>query len=271
MIGVYGWFSVGVRMPCGDGLEISIITVSKNSVTTIADTIKSVLSQKYNNIEYIVVDGGSVDGTADVVGCYGDVVDKFVTEEDNGIYDAMNKGIQFASGEVIGFINSDDFYASSEVIVKVAKVFSDPTVDACYGDLCYVKQGDVNSVIRYWRSSEFTPGLFLHGWCPPHPTFFVRRCVFERLGGFDLQYKIAADVELMIRFIEVNRIRTRYIPEVLVNMRMGGASNSSWSNVLMQNREIWHVLSEHNIRPSLISFVVGKLLLRGKQFFSRPG
>ena len=257
-------------MSCGADLKVSIITISYNSAATIGHTIESVLGQKYQNIEYIVIDGGSSDGTGDVVGRYGDRINTFVAEDDDGIYYAMNKGINIASGEVIGFINSDDFYASSEVLAKVVKVFSDPSVDACYGDLCYVKQDDIASVVRYWRSSEFIPGLFMRGWCPPHPTFFVRRSVFDQLGGFDLQYKIAADVELMLRFVEVNRIRTRYIPEVLVKMRMGGTSNRSWSNVVMQNCEIWRAFSEHSLRPSLISFVIGKLWSRGKQFFSRP-
>jgi glycosyltransferase involved in cell wall biosynthesis len=182
----------------------------------------------------------------------------------------MNKGIRMAKGEVIGFINSDDFYSSPFVLETVADVFKDASVDACYGDLCYVEKDDIASVVRYWRSSVFSPGLFLRGWCPPHPTFFVRRSIYQRLSSFDLQYKIAADVELMARFMEVHRIRTRYIPEVLVTMRLGGTTNRSWSNVVRQNREIFRALKAHGLRPSLASFGFGKLFSRSKQFLTRP-
>lgn len=251
-------------------MKLTVITVCYNSAAYIADSLRSVDSQTWQDFEHIIVDGGSADDTMKIVRSDSQSWRRWISEADRGIYDAMNKGIRMAAGEVIGFINSDDFYTSPHVLAKVADVFRDPSVDACYGDLCYVKQDDIASVVRYWRSSVFRPGLFLRGWCPPHPTFFVRRSVYERLHGFDLQYKIAADVELMARFMEVHRIRTRYIPEVLVTMRLGGASNQSWSSVLRQNREIFGALKTHGLRPSLASFVAGKLLSRGKQFLTRP-
>jgi len=251
-------------------MRITVITVCYNSAAHITDTLRSVDSQTWPNVEHLIIDGASRDDTLRIIQAHPQHWRRVISEPDHGIYDAMNKGIRLSKGDVIGFINSDDFYSSPEVLAKVARVFTDPFVDACYGDLCYVNRDDVAAVVRYWRSSEFRPGLFLHGWCPPHPTFYVRRRVFERLHSFDLQYKIAADVELMARFIEVYRIRTRYIPEVLVKMRMGGTTNRSWSNVVIQNREIWRALKAHGLHPSLISFVAGKLMSRGKQFLSRP-
>jgi glycosyltransferase involved in cell wall biosynthesis len=251
-------------------MRITVITVCYNSAAHIADALRSVDSQTWPNVEHLIIDGASSDDTLRIIQAHPMPWRRVISEPDHGIYDAMNKGIRLSKGDVIGFVNSDDFYSSPEVLATVARVFTDPSVDACYGDLCYVNRDDIASVVRYWRSSEFRPGLFLHGWCPPHPTFYVRRRVFERLHSFDLQYKIAADFELMARFIEVHRIRTRYIPKVLVKMRLGGTTNRSWSNVVIQNREIWRALKAHGLHPSLISFAAGKLMLRGKQFLSRP-
>jgi glycosyltransferase involved in cell wall biosynthesis len=250
--------------------KITVITVSYNSAATISSTLRSISEQAHPNIEHIVIDGGSSDETIALVRELGSRVVTLVSESDRGIYDAMNKGLRLATGEVIGFINSDDFLASPDVIAKVARVFSDPSIDACYGDLCYVKPDDVASVVRYWRSSAFSPGLFLHGWCPPHPTLYVRRRVYELFGDFDLRYRIAADAELMMRFLEVHRINALYIPEVLVHMRIGGTTNRSVGNIMRQNLEIWRALKDHGLRPSVGSFVAGKLLSRGKQFLTRP-
>ncbi|GGI54441.1 glycosyltransferase family 2 protein [Oxalicibacterium solurbis] len=248
---------------------ISIITVCYNSAATIKDTLQSVAIQTYPSIEHLIVDGLSKDATMDVVRQFPHVTHA-VSEQDGGIYDAMNKGIAMATGNVIGFVNADDFYASPDVLASVMQVFEDPTVEACYGDLCYVKQEETSSVVRYWRSFDFKPGLFLRGWCPPHPTFFVRKDVYERCGGFDLNYKIAADVELMMRFLEAQSVRSRYIPKILVNMRMGGTTNRSIKNVVNQNREIWRAFQKNGLKPSFGRFAIGKLLSRGKQFISRP-
>lgn len=251
-------------------MKLSIVTVCFNSAAHIADALRSVDMQTWPDIEHLVVDGASRDATLDVINAHPQPWRRVISESDLGIYDAMNKGIRLATGDVIGFINSDDFYANPTVLQTVAEAFSDPTVQACWGDLCYVGQDDTAQVVRYWRSSLFKPGMFLHGWCPPHPTFFVRRNVYERFGGFDLQYKIAADVELMARFLEIHRIANRHIPEVLVKMRMGGTTNQSWSNVLKQNREIWQAFKRQGLRPSLPVFLVGKLVSRSKQFLTRP-
>ena len=250
--------------------KISIITVCFNSVKTIADTLRSVREQTYENIEHIVIDGGSKDGTLDVIAREGTHVARLVSERDRGIYDAMNKGIALATGEIIGFINADDFYASVDAIQRVAEVFRHPCVDACYGDLCYVRPVDTKAVVRYWRAAEFKPGAFTAGWCPPHPTFFVRRQVYERFGNFDLSYRIAADVDLMIRFLEVQHVRVKYLPHVLVRMRMGGTTNRSLRNIARQNSEILRALKKNGFEANPLGFIGRKIISRGRQFIERP-
>lgn len=251
-------------------MKISIITVCYNADKTIAHTLRSVRAQTYGDTEHIVVDGGSKDNTLGVVAVEGMHVAKLVSEKDAGIYDAMNKGVALASGDIIGFINADDFFASSDVLSKVAMVFNDPNVDACYGDLCYVGQNDTATIVRYWQSSVFRPNAFEVGWCPPHPTFFVRREIYERFNGFDLNYKIAADVELMMRFLEVHQVRVQYIPEVLVKMRMGGTTNRSLGNIVKQNQEILRALNAHGLHSSILRLIGHKIVSRALQFFVRP-
>ena len=251
-------------------MKITVITVCYNSATTIMDTLSSVSDQSYDNIEHIVIDGGSSDGTIDLVNRHGKRVSKLASGPDGGIYDAMNKGLALASGEIIGFINADDFYASSDVVAKVAEVFNDPNVEACYGDLCYVKQNDTATLVRFWQSSIFRPGSFESGWCPPHPTFFVRRELYKRFGGFDLSYEIAADLELMLRLLEVHKIRAKYIPSVLVKMRMGGVSNRNFSNIVRQNKEVLQALQSHGLQSSVWRLFGSKLISRGRQFFAKP-
>lgn len=251
-------------------MKISVITVCYNSAETIGHTLLSVREQTHNEIEHIVVDGGSTDNTLEVVAAEGQHVANLVSEKDKGIYDAMNKGIALASGEVLGFINADDFYASTIVLADVAAAFEKSGADSCYGDLCYVSQTDPTRTVRYWRSKDFVPGSFEAGWCPPHPTFFVRRSVYERLGGFDLSFKIAADFELMARYLEAARITSCYIPEVLVKMRLGGTTNRSLSNIFKQNAEIRRALSKIGRRSSLVSYIFNKLVTRAIQFVRRP-
>lgn len=251
-------------------MKISVITVAFNAAQTIDAAMRSVLTQTHPDIEYIVIDGGSTDGTQACVARHASRLAHFVSEPDRGIYDAMNKGIGLASGDVIGFINADDFYASEGALAKVADQFRHPGVDGCYGNLCYVKEFDTQSVVRYWRSSEFRPGFFASGWCPPHPTFFVRRKIYERFGRFDLSYRIAADVELMMRFLEVNHVRARYLPEVLVKMRMGGTTNKSLKNIAKQNGEILRALKMHGLAANPLVFFGKKIISRGRQFVTKP-
>jgi glycosyltransferase involved in cell wall biosynthesis len=251
-------------------MKITVITVCFNSAAHIADALRSVDEQSWRDIEHLVIDGGSTDGTLNIIEAHARAWRHVVSGPDRGIYDAMNKGLAMARGEVIGFINSDDFYACADALAGMAKVFENPSVDACWGDLCYVRQYRPDQVVRYWRSSAFAPGLFRRGWVPPHPTMFIRKHIYDAHGGFDISYRLAADFELMARMLEVHRVRARYLPEVVVNMRMGGATNRSLSNIVTQNREMWRALRTHGLRPSLVAFAGGKLLSRSRQYLSRP-
>jgi glycosyltransferase involved in cell wall biosynthesis len=251
-------------------LKISIITVSYNSEKTIKITLNSVKGQTYKKIEHIIIDGNSVDKTVSIAK-QNPHINKIISEPDDGIYDAMNKGLKIATGEIIGFLNSDDFYKNNEVISKVANEFErDASLDACYADLIYVDKFDILKTVRYVKSSAFKEGLFSKGWCPPHPTFFVRRSVYERFGNFDLNYHIASDVELMMRFLEVQKINARYIPELWIKMRLGGITNKNFKNILIQNKEVLHALKNHNLSVNWISFFVYKIINRGLQFLKRP-
>ena len=248
-------------------MKISIITVAYNSNKTIGDAINSVLSQTYENIEYIIIDGGSADGTVEVIQSYRDKISRFISEPDNGIYDAMNKGISKATGDIIGFLNSDDIYADTEVLAKIANVFKDPKVDAIYADLVYVTQ-DNSRIVRYWKSKPFLKGDFAKGWCPAHPTFYVRKSAIERLGSFDQSYKLAADMEFMLRYLEQGQLGVVYIPHVLVRMRLGGASNQSLKSIVEQNQEIFAALRKNKIPFSKGLFAVYKVASRLRQFIA---
>ncbi len=251
-------------------MKISVVTATWNSAATIADTLVSVNAQTHPDVEQIIVDGGSTDATLAIVKAQGERVTVVVSERDKGIYDAMNKGLKLASGDVVGLLNSDDFLASPDVLETVAEAFADPAVDAVYGDLCYVRQNMPSQIVRYWRSGPFRSGSFARGWAPPHPTLYVRRELYDRFGSFDLAYSLAADFELMVRFLEVHRVRVRYLPQVLVRMRMGGASNKSLRNIVRANREIWRALHHHGLAGSMLGWFVHKAFLRGRQFLARP-
>lgn len=243
-------------------MKISVITVCYNSYKTIGDTLRSVRDQTYKNVEHIIVDGGSTDQTLEVVETEGTHVAKLISEKDDGIYDAMNKGLSRATGEVIGFLNADDLYADSEVLARVAKAFeNDPHVEACFGDLVYVSQ-DNRKVVRYWKSRPYEKGSFARGWCPAHPTFYIRRSALDRLGQFDLTYQLAADTEFMMRYLARGVVRSAYLPHIQVRMRVGGATNQSWRNIVRQNREILQALGQNTITYSLASFVLHKLASR---------
>jgi glycosyltransferase len=225
-------------------IKISIITVSHNSQATIEDTIKSIISQHYPHIEYIVVDGSSTDNSIEIVKSYGNKIAKVVSEPDLGIYDAMNKGIALATGDVIGFLNSDDFYADNFVIDRVVEAFSIEGVEASYADLDYVSYQNKHHIVREWRSGDYNPKKFYFGWMPPHPTFFALRSVYQKYGGYNLKLNSAADYELMLRLCLIHNVKTYYIPNVLVKMRMGGQSNRSLKNRIkanLQDRKAWSI------------------------------
>lgn len=252
-------------------MKISIVTVTYNCVEVVLDCLMSVAKQSYVDIEHVVIDGASTDGTLALLKAHQEKLAVCISKPDCGIYDAMNKGIAHTSGDVIGFLNADDFYSHDQVLSSVAKYFNaDPSLDACYADLVYVKPSDTLRIVRYWKSNLFVRGSFRKGWCPPHPTFFVRRSVYENFGVFDLSYRIAADVELMMRFLEKYAIRVIYIPDVWVKMRLGGTTNKNLRNIWVQNKEILRALKSHAQTVNPIIFFVSKFLLRSKQFVQRP-
>ncbi len=232
-------------------MKVSIITVCYNSIQTLRQTIESVLSQNYPDIEYIIIDGDSTDGTVELIQNYGKRIAQFVSEKDQGIYDALNKGISRATGEVVGILHADDFYEHREVITQVAQALSNQPSDSLYGDLVYVNAKNPDQVIRFWRSGEYRQGVFRWGWMPPHPTFFVKKSVYDRYGAFNLRLKSAADYELMLRLLHCKQISTQYLPQVLVRMRVGGMSNRSLKNRLHSNREDQLAWKYNNLKAPL--------------------
>jgi glycosyltransferase len=229
-------------------MKISIITATYNSSATIKDTLESIRQQHYPDIEHLIIDGLSKDDTLQIVKAYPHI-SQCISEKDKGIYDAMNKGIGLSTGDVIGILNSDDFYANNQVIDKVARVFTETGCDALYGDLQYVDAENTGKIIRYWKSGDYQPGAFKWGWMPPHPTFFVRRELYQQFGNFNLHMKTAADYELMLRFIHKHGAKIAYLPEVLVKMRTGGASNSSLSSRLRANQEDKQAWAINGLHP----------------------
>ena len=250
-------------------MKISVITVVRNNVDTIADTLHSVADQTHPDVEHVVVDGASTDGTLDIVRREDGKVARVLSEPDQGIYDAMNKGIALATGEVVGFLNADDVYADDTVLAQVAETMNDPSVDACYADLVYVGKHDTNRVIRYWKSRPYAEGLFEKGWMPAHPTFFARRAVYQTFGGFDTSFRIVSDFELTLRFLRVHRIRSVHVSRLWVRMRMGGVSNRGVINIIKGNLEARRACKKHALVVSR-AFILMKILSRVPQFFVRP-
>jgi len=218
-------------------LKVSIITVCYNSATTIEDTIQSIVGQSHPNIEYLVIDGGSTDGTLKIIEKYKDDISTIISEKDKGMYDAINKGIGRCSGELVGILNADDFYIDTEVIAEVVAKMQAEQADSLYSDLYYVAADDTTKVIRNWVSGQYNRQKFLYGWMPPHPTFFVKRTAYEKFGKFNLALKSAADYELMLRFLFKNKLSVCYLPRPLVRMRVGGMSNVSLKNRIKANKE----------------------------------
>lgn len=217
-------------------MKISIITVCFNASKTIEQAVKSVLDQNYPNLEYIIVDGASTDGTKEILAKY-PAINKIISEPDKGIYDAMNKGIKAATGEVVGILNADDFYIDNNVLFDIAALFRDKEVEAGYANLEYVQSENVQKVVRRWKSGEYRPGMFNWGWMPPHPTFFARRELFQKLGNYVSSFSIAADYELMLRFMHLHKLNVSYLPRTIVRMRTGGKSGSSIENRLLSSKE----------------------------------
>jgi glycosyltransferase len=231
-------------------MKVSIITVCLDSGQTLEDTVTSVLRQDYQDIQYIIVDGGSTDGTHEILRKYRSRIFKFLSEPDNGTYDAMNKGIKMATGEVVGFLNAGDFYATDTAISSIVACLQQTDVDAAYADLEYVAEHNPAKTVRRWRSQPCRDGLFEKGWHPPHPTFFVRRHLFDDYGDFDLDYHISADYEIMLRFLKKYKVTSCHIPKVLVKMRAGGKSNRSLWQIIRANIECYQAWQKSGLQIS---------------------
>ena len=250
-------------------MKISILTVTYNSAATLRETLESVRKQDYPQVEHVVVDGQSTDGTLDIIRSYPHIT-RWISEKDNGIYDAMNKGVALATGDIVGILNSDDIYQDSTVLARVMETFVNDHCDAVYGDLVYVDPDQTSKVRRYWKSGHYNPGSFRWGWMPPHPTFFVRRSLYERFGVFRTDFRTAADYELMLRFIHRHRATLSYVPKVLVRMRDGGASNQNLGSRLRANQEDRRAWEVNGLDPYWFTLYLKPLRKIGQFFLSEP-
>jgi glycosyltransferase len=245
-----------------------VITAVLNGAETIQDCIKSVSGQSYPNVEHIIIDGGSTDGTLEVMKRYAEKRVKIVSEPDNGIYDAMNKGIRMADGDIIGLLNADDLYADESVIQTVVDTLKENNIDACYGDLVYVDKNNTDKVIRYWKSPVFKKEKFGRnlGLVPAHPTFFVKGKIYEKYGLFDTNFRFSADHELMIRFLYRIGISAVYIPKVLVKMRIGGSTNRSLLNIVKANIECYRAWKANSLEINPLTFILMKPASKIRQY-----
>ncbi|HTI60968.1 glycosyltransferase family 2 protein [Mucilaginibacter sp.] len=245
-------------------LKISVVTVVYNAQNTIEKCLDSVARQKFNNIEHIVIDGGSTDDTVHIIKKYSNNIQVFVSEPDEGIYDAMNKGIRLATGDIIGTLNADDYLANDEVLIDIAAAFASQETDVLYGDLDFIEPD--GNIVRKWRSGGYKYGKFNWGWMPPHPTFYCKRTLFERLGGYRLDYGSAADYELMLRFLHANKMSVFYLQKVIVKMYVGGVSNKNLINRVKALRFDLKAMRNNDILFPFIT-VVYKPLRKILQFF----
>jgi glycosyltransferase involved in cell wall biosynthesis len=232
-------------------MKVSIITVTYNSAATLKDTLESVKRQDYGDIEHILVDGASKDETVDIIRSYPHVA-KYVSEKDKGLYDAINKGILMSTGDVIGILNSDDFFPHEQVISNMVRRFNEQQVDAVYGDIAFVRPENLQRVVRLYSSGRFHPRKFALGYMPAHPSFYVKREFYERYGLYKLDYKIAADYELLMRFMHSNALKCAYHPEVMVYMRTGGVSNKNVLSRYVLNKEIIRACKENGVNTNML-------------------
>jgi glycosyltransferase involved in cell wall biosynthesis len=243
-------------------MKISVITPTYNSASTLARTIDSVVAQKYPDLEYIIIDGASTDNTKEIVTSYQNKEDiKFISEPDNGIYDAMNKGVRLATGDIIGILNSDDFYDNNEVLKTIAIAFEDNKIDAVYGDIKYFGE-DINKVTRYWQAGEYTDAKFNNGWMVPHPTLFVRKSVYDKCGLFNTDLKLAADYEFILRLLKIHGVNMKYIPMTFVRMYNGGTSGSNLKQRIkgwQEDKKAWKINGLKVPRLFILRRVISKL------------
>ena len=250
-------------------MKISIITATYNSAKTLEVCMDSVLNQSYKNIEYIIIDGNSKDDTLTLIKSKAEIYSNivFVSESDKGIYDALNKGIAKASGDVVGFVHSDDFLADLNVVSQIAEAFKAEKIDGVYGNLHYVQFDDTEKIVRNWVSQSYLPKLLNRGWMPAHPTLFLKREIYEKYGQFNLDYKIAADYDFILRIFKQKEHTFKYLPITITKMRVGGASNRSLKNLIQKTKEDFRALQTNHIRFP-IKVVLQKNLSKIPQWFS---
>lgn len=248
-------------------MKVSIITATYNSAKTISDTLKSLNEQTYPDIEYIIIDGGSKDNTLSLIKSSCSRVSVIISEPDKGIYDALNKGILSATGDIVGFLHSDDFFAYPDAVKDIVDAMRESNADAVYGDLNYISSTDNDVIVRKWVSGGFDINKMKLGWMPPHPTFYMKRACYQRFGSFDLSYKISADYDSLLRYLWIHKVTVKYIPKVIINMRVGGMSNRSLSNMIMKTKEDVKAMKSNKL--PWLSAVAGKNLSKIPQFFKK--
>ncbi len=249
-------------------MKISIITVCLNSEQTIVATLQSIASQTYQDIEHIIIDGGSTDQTVKYIKNNMTRIAYLKSEPDRGIYDAMNKGIRLASGDIIGILNSDDIYANNFVLERVAQVMLDGSFDAIYGDVEYISSSDITKTIRRYSSRFFSPSNLAWGWMPAHPTLFIRKTILDKYGLYQIDYKIAADFELVARIFKDGKIKHYYLPEIMVKMRIGGVSTSGIRNSILLNQEVFRACKSNAIHTNIL-MLLSKYPLKLMEYFRR--
>lgn len=250
-------------------MKVSIITATYNSSTYISDCVKSVNDQTYKNIEHIIIDGASKDNTLEIINSIPNRIIKIVSDKDKGIYDAMNKGIYAATGDIVGILNSDDFFTDKDAITKIVKEFVDnPNLEGVYTNLYYVKQDNPEIIVRHWVSEPFKERSFFKGWHPPHPTLYMRRTVYEKYGLFDLNFSLAADFELMLRYFERYKIKTKYLPISTIRMRLGGATSKSFENIKKQNIECIEAFRTNGFKAPML-YPIYRLIPKLLQFLKK--
>lgn len=249
-------------------LKISIVTVVLNREATIKDCMDSIYKQDYGSIEHIIIDGLSTDATLDIIKKNKTEKTKLFSEKDNGLYDAMNKGLKLATGDIVGILNSDDIYTNSQCISQIAEIFEKEDIDCLYGNIEYVDQFDTEKTVRFWKSTPFKPGSFKKGWHPPHPSFFVKKDVYEKYGYFNTDLELSADFELMLRFIERFQIKSFYFNNTIVKMRLGGATNKSIRNIVKGNINCYQSFKNNDLDIDILYYVY-RLVPKLLQFFKR--
>jgi glycosyltransferase involved in cell wall biosynthesis len=233
-------------------MKVTIITAVYNGAEHIQSCIESVLSQDYQDIEYILVDGASKDTTLEIVKSYGNKISKIISEPDKGMYDAMNKGLKLATGDIVGILNSDDFYIDNTIISQIVTEFQKTKADSIFADIAFVTKENLNKIVRYYSSASFRPWKFRFGYMPAHPSFFLKRNVYEKYGYFKTDYKLCADFDLIVRLYFTHKISFSYYPKMVVKMRMGGKSNQSIGNIMLLNKEILRGCRENGINSNII-------------------